>query len=487
MQIIVKRNRVMFFILLFLTASIILMNIINKERIDNIMIIASIGIPTLCFVYFTVFKYERLNVICMYVMVTNSYIILNALLFMSPRFDTMLFVFLVMVICTIYQRKDIIIYSTLFAIATVVVFYFKNKTTIFVGELDIPIVYCYFVMVMMGIFSYYQSSVSERLRITAEENEKLATSQNAGLTDIIGEIISSVDVLETFSEELTTTISQTKQTSDSITNNYQLVNTHLEKQNEAIDSIVQNTVDIHTSVEHVSRSAESLKNTSQATRAVTLDGYSDVELLITSTDKVSNTVGKSFGTIKTLESKVSDVYNILDAIKEVSNQTNLLALNASIEAARAGEHGKGFSVVADEVKKLSVHTNSLTTEIQTILSDFKTQMDSASTYYEDGIREMKSNESYLRKVKKSLEDIKEQTSNVLHQSELIEDMIQNVTYSTGEMNDEIKSLNSLSEEVAQKSVSTLSDITSQNDAISYILEQLRLLEQQTKRLKSFVD
>lgn len=62
--------------------------------------------------------------------------------------------------------------------------------------------------------------------------------------------------------------------------------------------------------------------------------------------------------------EVEKIKVLSDAILQISSQTNLLALNAAIEAARAGDEGRGFSVVAEEIRKLAENSKETVKEIQ---------------------------------------------------------------------------------------------------------------------------
>lgn len=65
---------------------------------------------------------------------------------------------------------------------------------------------------------------------------------------------------------------------------------------------------------------------------------------------------------------------ILLILNNIAKQSNLLGLNAMLEAARAGQQGRGFSVVADEMRKLSINSAEAVKRVQDILSDIQKKL-----------------------------------------------------------------------------------------------------------------
>lgn len=91
-------------------------------------------------------------------------------------------------------------------------------------------------------------------------------------------------------------------------------------------------------------------------------------------EKGEKSAVNSFEGIRKMEKIISDIDRITLSIKNISEQTNLLALNAAIEAARAGDAGRGFSIVAEEVRKLADMTKTSVNDIGEMLLTAKDTM-----------------------------------------------------------------------------------------------------------------
>ena len=114
---------------------------------------------------------------------------------------------------------------------------------------------------------------------------------------------------------------------------------------------------------------EELENHAKELKAMLADSKDSINQILNAAINSSEYLNQVHEYMSKLESSVKGVYSVVEAIKGNTSRTKMLALNASIEAARAGESGKGFSIVANEMGKLSKMSADSVTEINETLNE----------------------------------------------------------------------------------------------------------------------
>lgn len=138
------------------------------------------------------------------------------------------------------------------------------------------------------------------------------------------------------------------------------VNTNVGKINQALTHVASETQNLGVVAKKTSIEANESKQLMSSMK----------DFVLESITQVSDTGEK----VTQLKVQSQEIGKIMESIRAIAQQTNLLALNASIEAARAGEHGRGFSVVAEEVRKLAEETAIQANSIESLIQGMQLQV-----------------------------------------------------------------------------------------------------------------
>lgn len=196
---------------------------------------------------------------------------------------------------------------------------------------------------------------------------------------------------------------------------------------------------------------ESITQSSKEMIASVDNGKQDVTSALTKVDKVVDLIETTKALTHELSESSTKIGQVVKTIRGISNQTNILSLNAAIEAARAGEHGKGFSIVAQEVRKLAHQTEQALDHIQGQISNVQETIEKFESSYKHIVEETSlfrdTNRSIIQTLENSIENVKSNDSRIYNFSGFINEFkttfeeISDASYQIAEMAEQLSYLN----------------------------------------------
>lgn len=189
-----------------------------------------------------------------------------------------------------------------------------------------------------------------------DEIAELAGSFNRMLGNLRGILNQAQDAaiqVASSAEELTASAEQTTRATEQIveaTNRIADSSTNEQRNVAEAVSAVQRMSD---GINDVSAGNDEISQLAQAASAASAEGARSVRAVLTDMQALDETVQQAAVVIQSLGGRSQEVQGIAGIITDLAYRTNLLSLNAGIEASRAGEHGRGFTVVAQEIRKLA--------------------------------------------------------------------------------------------------------------------------------------
>ncbi len=298
----------------------------------------------------------------------------------------------------------------------------------------------------------------------------LSTSLNSLLSSLSG-VISKIQIV---SEEVTRGSGRMQEGLAASTEETQAAMTEIGTN---LDSIRTQTVSLENmvrelkiSAQQISETAESLENQVERQVSVVSQSSASVEQLIRSIENVTRTtharsesalslktvletgrekLSASSETARMLGEYIERMNSITKLISAVSGKSSLLSMNAAIEAAHAGKQGLGFSVVADEMRKLSEDTNKNAVLIRDIINQAVAQ----------------------------IQELTDETSQASNAFNAIGSEVNNVLVAMAEIDNTMVEMSSGSTEIAQ-AVSNLSEVSAR---VSMATESMRAVSDSVER------
>ena len=300
---------------------------------------------------------------------------------------------------------------------------------------------------------------------------------------LIVEVDEIVNVVNLSAEDVEGVSGQLEQSSNGILEALEEIDIGVSQQaNDAQDCLLQMD-NLSQTIEDVTDKIDNTSATSETTKEIVLKSISTMEVLSNQTKDTIEVTSKVKSDVKVLEISSSEIKKFVSIIADIAEQTNLLSLNASIEAARAGEAGRGFSVVAEEIRKLADGSRQAAEEINKVVEIIEKQTHETVGTAAKAEKIVEEQAETVNATKEAFQKIYQATEEVISCVDDVKEKVKGMDKERAGTLEAISSISAVSEETAASSSNVFSIAESQKETVALLTKASDELKINMEELK----
>ena len=314
-----------------------------------------------------------------------------------------------------------------------------------------------------------------------------------GLNDMVINMKDLIQNVSDVSVELTEASAKVAETSETFARSSQDIQTSIKDIDSGVTRLDEDSEDCLTQmdtlskkIEVVSSSTIEINGLASSTGESIAKGMDSVQILHESAKTTTKVTNEVITAIEALEVKSRSISEIVDTINEIAEQTNLLSLNASIEAARAGEAGRGFSVVAEEIRRLADQSLNSANQIGKIIAEIIGNTADVVKVARQAEEIVETQEKTVGYTTASFGEMKESVSSLMESIESISQNVENMEAARVQTLSAVESISAVSAETSAASGAVYETADKQYSAVEDLNNASDRLEEKANALNELM-